>query len=290
MKIYNTIDKNYYIDKKGIITIGFFDSFHLGHQKILSKLLETSKDNDMCHYVLTYDSLPFKERKRRKIMQFKDKLDLFKSFGIKNVIALEFNKSFSYLTPTKFIKLLRENFNINSFVVGEDFAFGHNRIGTIKDLVKNRSDYDIVPPLYINNERISTSLVKEYLNKGNVKKYIDLCGRSYFLRGIVEKGKQIGRTIGFPTMNTKITSVLLPSDGTYITQTTIKEKLYNSMTYIEGDLVETYLLGYKKFHYNFKIKVDFFQKIRDNQPFRNTVLLKKQLIKDLETIKIFFNE
>ncbi|OHD07476.1 MAG: riboflavin biosynthesis protein RibF [Spirochaetes bacterium GWD1_27_9] len=288
MKVYNTIFERHDIKKEGIISIGFFESFHLGHQKILNELLRISKEEKFENYVLTYKNLPCKNPDKKTVLDLNTRIEFIKSLGIKNLILCDYTPEFSSLLPDQFINLLKINFDIDDFVIGKDFNFGKDKAGNVNNLIKSNSNYSIIEPLYIDNEKVSTSLIKELIFAGEVEKANKFMGRNFFIEGIVNKGQQIGRTIGFPTMNIHNNDVIFPKAGTYISKTNIKEKEYFSMTYVDDKVVETNLFGYNEFHYNFKIKVDFLKKIRDNATFENIQELKKQIERDLQTTKQYF--
>lgn len=288
MKIYENIFNNLNIKQKGIVSIGHFDSMHLGHKKLLSELLRISREKGLANYILTYKNLPSKIKNGKKILELKDRLSIIKSLGIKNLILCDFDKVFYTLTHNNFINLLRKNFNINEYVIGKDFLFGYNKIGNVSTLNKSGCISNIIEPVYIDNQMISTSLIKKLIKNSNIKQANLFLGRNFFINGIVRKGKQIGRELGFPTMNIYNNKILFPHDGVYITKTHIKDKKYLSMTYIAHPVIETYLLNYNKYHYNFKISVDFFDKIRDNRFFKDSKLLKYQIEKDLIYLKNYY--
>ena len=288
MKIYKDIFKNYKIKKDGIIAIGYFDSFHLGHKKILNELINISNKKNIKNYVLTYDNLPLKNNSSKKLIELNKKLKLFKELGIKNILIGDTNKNFFKLSPIEFITVLKNNFNINEYVIGKDFKFGHKESGSIDDLKKAGCITHFIEPIKINKHLVSTSYIKELIFEGKIEEANKYLGHHYFITGINKKSKQIGRKIGFPTMNIFNDKILYPKNGVYITKTYINNNEYFSMTYVNDKLIESYLLDYNIFKYNLKIKVDFFKKIRDNAHFKDIIQLKKQLEKDLTKVIDYF--
>lgn len=289
MKIYKSLFEDHNITSPGIISIGYFDSMHLGHKKSLSELIRISKKDDFKSYVFTFKSLPSKDLKGKKLLELDVKLNLLKEIGIRYTILNDFSDKLSHLDPEKFLNILKDNFNIKHFVVGEDFSFGNNKRGHISTLNKLGFEYTIVKSLYIDKQKVSTSLIKEHILDGHIKKANKLLGYPFSIAGIVRKGKMLGRQLGFPTMNIQNNNVIYPSDGVYITKTYIKDKEYRSMTYVADPIIETFLIGYNIFHYNFEIKVDFFKKIRDNLIFNDMDLLKHQIEQDLIKTEHFYN-
>ncbi len=289
MKIYNINDK-INSKKEGVILLGYFDSFHLGHKKMVSELLRISKERDKESFVLTYKNLPTK-RGGKMLLSLKSRINFIKEAGIKNIILIDFDKDFNSLTADSFISLIKNNFNISEFVIGEGFHFGKERSGNVETLTKNNITYDKIEPLYIDNKKISSSLIKEYILNGDMEDAQKFIGRYFFIEGVVHRGKQLGRQLGFPTMNMNNYEIIYPKDGVYITKTFVykDKKEYYSMTFVSRDIIETYLFEYKKFSYNFKIRVDFLDKIRDNLTFDNLTSLKEKLEEDLVYTKRYFN-
>lgn len=274
-------------NKKGIITIGVFDSVHKGHQKIFDTLLTKAKELDRTPYLLT-----FKNQKLKKFpptMSLEKRLQLINNYGIQNIIICEFNDTFQHKTADDFIQELQQNFNIDSIILGNDFKFGYNRSGDIDTFKKKGFNTFVVEPVYYNDNRISTSLIKELIIKGDIDNVSDYTGRNFTIEGLVEKGKQLGRVLGFPTMNIYIKDRVYPETGTFYTKTKIEKKEYFSMTYVNKNVIETYVLDYNIFRYNFLIDVEFIKKIRNNIRFDNLDELKQQLEKDCNGTKYFFN-
>jgi small subunit ribosomal protein S15 len=134
MKIYTDLYKAQDFDTAGYISIGYFDSVHLGHQKILKELVEYSNEKKLHNFVLTFKNLPKKDKDNRSVLELKNRIEIIKSLGVKNMILCEFNPLVAALTPEEFIKLIKKNFNISGFVVGKDFKFGNNKSGDISTL------------------------------------------------------------------------------------------------------------------------------------------------------------
>ncbi|MBN2544853.1 MAG: riboflavin biosynthesis protein RibF [Spirochaetes bacterium] len=284
MKIYKNIFKKLLFNRPGIIAIGYFDSVHTGHVKLINELLKIAENKKLKPYVLTFDYIPQKEKNGKRILDVSDKILIINDLGVKNFILCSFNEKFSHIGPVEFLKLLKNNFYVEHFVCSTDFSFGYNKAGEIDTIRKFGNKVFIVDPAIINNQKVSTSLIKNYILTGDIETANKLIGRPFFINGNVIKGKQKGRDYGFPTLNIFNKNIIKPANGVYITRTEIKNKKYYSMTYVADDIIETYLLNYNKFYYNIKIKVDFFQKIRDNMSFANKSILIKQLNKDLDKL------
>ncbi len=287
MKIYNNIDRKINCEKKGILSIGFFDAVHIGHEKILKELVRISREKNLENYLFTFDKLPLKNH-NKNILCLEDKIELIKSLGVKNLILVNNQNSIFNIKAKDFLAILKENFNITAFLIGKDFHFGFNREGNEKMLKECGFEVYKVEPIFLENKIVSTSFIKDLIASGEVEETIKLIGRNFYIKGVVKKGKQLGRKIGFPTMNIRVDDIILPKDGTYITKTYIKDKEFFSMSYVANNLVETYLLGFNEFKYNFKIKIDFFKKIRENRNFNSLDELIAQLNEDLKCLRNYF--
>lgn len=288
MKIINNFTDEIYSQKPSIMLIGYFDSVHLGHIKIIKELIDISRDKNINHYLLTFKDLPNKTKRLKNILEHEDKISIIKNLGVKNVILVDFDDKIANMSPNSFLEAVKRNFNVTDFIIGEDFKFGNGRSGNVLDLEKMKFNIHLSEKLIKNGIKISTKIIKNYINEGNIEAANSLIGRNYYIKGIVRKGKQIGRKIGFPTMNIINNDILLPQTGVYVTKTIIDSEEYYSMTYVSEDIVETNLIDYNDYHYNFKIKIDFFKKIRDNMAFKNVEELKNQLKIDLEYINGYF--
>ena len=251
MRIFKDLYDKCDLKKEGIISVGYFDALHLGHKHLLERLVEISKLKNLNSFVLTYHDLPKKSLDNKNIIETKYKIEKIKRLGVKNLILCNYDERFYSLKPVDFLNLLKNNFNISGFLVGKDFFFGENREGNVVTLLENGFSIDVVEPFVINDKYLSTSLIKRHILDGDIEKVNNLLGYPFFIEGIVRKGKQLGRKLGFPTMNIRNDRVYYPAEGTYATITTIKDQKYYSMTYVSKDIIETNLFYYDDFHYNF---------------------------------------
>lgn len=287
MKIFSGINEKNNSIREGMISIGVFDALHIGHQKLLSDMVIAARESNLETYVLTF-RIPPKKDNELNILELNDKLSYIENIGIDNVIVCDFDEHFSTLPAIEFIRILEKNFTIRAYFIGSDFKFGHNKSGS-KELIEQLG-YNVLleDTLQIDNKKVSTSQIKKYIKEGKVEGIKELLGRYYYIKGIVKMGKQLGRVLGFPTMNIINPQVLYPSNGAYISLTEIDDTLYESMTFVDSSIIETHLLNYSDFNYNFQIKIHFTKKIRDNLDFKNFDDLKKQLENDLLVTKQYF--
>ena len=303
MKIYKSFDinKNH---KYSIILIGNFDGIHLGHQKLFSLAKKYKKKYSLKIGVLTFEPMPkmFFNKKitNFRISSLKQKIDLLNNHKVDFVITKQFNKSFSKTSSLNFIKeILGKKLKPKFVFVSNNFRFGKNREGNVKQLKKFETLYSykmIKPqPLLINNKMASSSLIRNLLQNGKLEKANKLLNRKWSIYGKVQKGKQLGKKIGFPTANIDIKDYVLASPGVYA----IKVKTSDKGRYFKGIanlgyrptfkgknlLLEVNIFGLKANLYNKKIYINFVKFIRPEKKFDSINRLKAQIKKDIIKVK-----
>ncbi len=289
MKIYYNLNPKRKFNKGGVVSVGYFETLHSGHKKIIDEVIECSRENNLNNFILTFATHPKKERNEKSIFSINDRISFFRNAGIKNLIIIENTHELFNLTALEFLKYMKGVFNISYFVTSKDFKFGKDREGDGALITNSGFKLVNVEPFLVDGQPLSTTTIKKIIRNGGVTEACILLNKPFFVTGIVKKGKQLGRKIGFPTMNIKVLDTILPANGTYITKTIIKSDEFYSMTYVQDTLVETHLIDYNYFHYNFKIKIDFFEKIRDNIDCINLLELSDILQSDLNKVKKYFN-
>lgn len=290
---------NYKKDKKTILTLGTFDGVHIGHQKILSKLVKESKKRDCESIVLTFFPHPRMVLKQdEKILllnTIKEKSDLIEEIGINNLIIHPFDTTFSELSAEDFVKkILVDQFNIGKIIIGYDHKFGKNRSANIDDLIllgkKYNFEVEQISAKEINDISISSTKIRTALLNGKIELANDYLGHPYSLTGKVIEGKKIGRTIGFATANLKIEEdyKLVPKNGVYIVSSVINNITYYGMMNIgtnptvkgNSNSIEIHFFNFNEDIYSLKLKVNLLSKIRDEQKFDSLGDLKNQLNSD----------
>lgn len=306
MKIFQSID-SFQSTQKTIITIGTFDGVHVGHQKIIEKLLFCAKTLDCESLILTFFPHP------RMVLQdesgmlllntIKERTALLEKTGLDNLIIHPFDKAFSRLTAEEFVKeVLVEKLNIRKIVIGHDHRFGRNRTANIDDLIEFGEKYDFeveqISAQEIQEVSVSSTKIRMALEEGNVNLANQYLGYPYFLTGTVRKGKQLGRTIGFPTANLKIEEnyKLIPRKGVYVVQSILDKKTVNGIMNIGtnptvgGEIIsiEIHFLDFNADLYDQEIQVSLLEYVRAEQKFDSVSLLKEQLEKDKAYAISFF--
>lgn len=276
MEIFN-LDRRMILPKLEInsCTIGNFDGLHLGHQK----LIEDAKVNSFKSLVITFDDI-FKD----KIITLENKIKKIEEFEIDYLIILKF-EDFKDMFHNEFVKMLKK-INVKRISIGKDFRFGFKKEGDYIDL-QNKFETYLIDEVEVNNEKVSSTLIRSKLKEGKIKEANELLGYNFFLTGEVKNGNELGRTIGFPTANLEVDTLL--NNGVYKTQTTVDDVLYNSITNIGYNptfneqkqlRIETNILDFNEDIYGKEIKVEFIDKIREEIKFQSKEHLQQQLNED----------
>ena len=298
MKIFNSL-QTFQSNKKAIVTIGTFDGVHIGHQKILLKLLQISKSENCESVVLTFFPHPrmvLQHDNTIKLLNtLEEKVKLLEQLGIDNLIIHPFDQEFSQLSAEDFVKtILVDQLNVQKIVIGYDHRFGKNRTADISDLTRFGLHYNFeieqISVEEIDDIAVSSTKIRNALLDGDIETATNYLGYNYSITGAVVKGKQLGRTIGFPTANIEIneTYKLIPKKGVYITSSIIdKQLVYGIMNIgnrptLNGDsqTIEVHFLDFNKDIYNQTIEIVFLKYIREEAKFNSLDDLKTQITKD----------
>lgn len=298
MKIFHYI-KDFSSPKKTILTLGTFDGVHIGHKKILEKVIQNTLSEKYESLVLTFFPHPrmiLQERSEIKLLNtIAEKVNLLEQLGIQNLVIHPFDETFSRLTAEEFVKtVLVEQFKIHKIIIGYDHRFGRNRTADINNLIEFGEKYGFeveqISAQEINDISVSSTKIRNAIQEGNMLLANKYLGYDYFLTGTISKGKQLGRTIGFPTANLKIEEdyKLIPLNGVYIVNSEINgQKVYGMMNIghnptVGGEQlsVEIHYLNFDADLYDQKITVSILKRIRGEQKFASITLLKEQIEKD----------
>ena len=298
MKIFNSIN-DFSCSKKTILTLGTFDGVHVGHRKILEKVTQNTQTETTESLVLTFFPHPrmvLQGQTEVKLLNtIGEKIDLLEKIGVQNLVIHPFDETFSQLTAEEFVKtVLVEQFHIQKIIIGHDHRFGRNRTANIDDLIAFGKQYDFeveqISVQEIKEVSISSTKIRNALTEGNMALANEFLGYEYFLTGTVSKGKQLGRTIGFPTANLQIeeNQKLIPQNGVYVVKSIINQKTIFGMMNIgfnptvagEKLSVEVHYFDFDADLYDQEIRVSILDYLRPEQKFSSVPLLKEQLKKD----------
>ena len=316
MKIFHSIN-DFSSTKKTILTLGTFDGVHIGHKKILKKITQSRPDiseseTENQQYeslVLTFFPHPrmvLQENSDIKLLNTIDeKIDLLEKIGVENLVIHPFDETFSRLTAEEFVStILVDRFHIQKIIIGHDHRFGRNRTANIDDLIAFGKEYGFeveqISVQEINDISVSSTKIRNALLEGNMALANEYLGYDYFLTGTIIKGKQLGRTIGFPTANLKIKEnyKLIPQNGVYIVKSTIDGLTVFGMMNIgfnptvdgQQQSIEIHYFDFNADLYNQKISVSILHRIRSEQKFESVNLLKAQLEIDKKTAWSYLNK
>lgn len=307
MKLFHSIN-DFQSTKKTILTLGTFDGVHIGHKKILERITQNTENGKYESLVLTFFPHPrmvLQEKSEIRLLNtINEKIKLLEATGIENLVVHPFNESFSRLTAEEFVRtILVEKFQIQKIIIGHDHRFGRNRTANIDDLIAFGIEYGFeveqISAEEIQDVSVSSTKIRKALNEGNMALANEYLGYSYFLNGTVVKGKQLGRTIGFPTANIHIEEdyKLIPKIGVYVVKANINgETVFGMMNIgfnptVNGDkqTIEVHLFNFDKDIYDQKIEVSLLHYIREEQKFSSVDALKAQLDQDKINSLAFIN-
>ena len=298
MTIYNNINEFNSTDNT-ILTIGTFDGVHLGHQKVLERLTNSAKENNLESTVLTFFPHPrtiLNPNKPLKLINsVKERTELLNRSKVDNLIIHPFDKNFSELDPEKYVvEILVKKLKAKIILIGYDHKFGKNRTADITDLKIYGKKYGFkvieIKAEEISNIAISSTKIRKAISEGNIstaKKYL---GYDFSLSGKIVHGKSIGRTLGFPTANIEVKEEykLLPKNGVYLIQSVINHNKYFGMMNIgikptikeSSKTIEVNFFDFEGDLYDKNIEVNIKKFIRDEIKFDSLELLKSQILKD----------
>ena len=290
--------------KGSIILIGNFDGVHLGHQKLFKLAKLYKKKNKLKIGVINFNPMPKmffnKTLKNFRITSVKTKIKLLSKFDVDFIITKKFDKIFSKTKSLTFIKeILNKKLKSKFIFVSNNFKFGNKREGNVNLLIQNekRFNFKVVKPKPLIKQKkiVSSSLIRNLLEKGLLEKANKLLNRKWTIDGVVKKGRQIGKKIGFPTCNIDIKDYVLAKPGVYA----VRVLRLNKSKYIRGIanlgyrptfnqkkiLLEVHLFNFSGNLYNKLLSVEFLKFIRKEKKFKNVNQLKSQIKKDLNIAK-----
>jgi riboflavin kinase/FMN adenylyltransferase len=280
-----------------VLTIGKFDGLHMGHKKLLDEVMRQKKEKNLKTVIFTFDTSPqsmITHTKPHFLTTNEEKHLVFESIGIDYFIECPFTEEVREIEAEDFIRMTVEKLHVSQFVVGTDCSFGHNRSGNAKVLEHFASKYgygvSIVEKKQYEGRDISSTFVREEIEKGNIEKANLLLGYPYFFHGEVKMGNRIGNTIGFPTLNIyPDPEKMLPPFGVYASSVIIGDRCYDSVTNIgirptiEGKhnvSIETNVFGYSGNAYGEMVTLRLFHFLRPEQKFGSLEELKQQIAID----------
>jgi riboflavin kinase/FMN adenylyltransferase len=285
------------------LTIGNFDGVHLGHLALLKDVVSRARKANLPSVVMTFDPHPVKvlhpDRGLNRIFDFDDQRQQLEKLGVDMLIVEPFSREFSQVPADRFINdWVFKPFSPKVVVVGYDFSFGANRIGSI-DFMRDRAkelgfELDVIPPVKVGGILVSSTQIRKAIENGDVKLAAELLGRDFYIRGLVEKGAGRGRTIGVPTANVRVSAETLPKRGVYAAFATVRGQRYPSVVNLglnptfnenvnQALSIEAHLIGFSGDIYGEELRLDFEDRIRDEKKFAGATELVTQIRNDIAT-------
>lgn len=285
------------------LAIGNFDGLHLGHQALLSQLIETARRKNLVSAVMTFEPHPREyfspQNAPARLSSLREKLEYFEQAGVDDVYICRFNQAFSAITAEDFMqKILRASLNANTILVGGDFCFGAKRQGTVQSFIDAGFDLVDFAPVEVSGERVSSTAVRNALAAGDLIQGKALLGRAYSISGKVVHGAKRGRQLGYPTANVHMRHERPALTGVYAVKLSVgKLDCMNAVANlgirptiagIPKLMLEVHVFDFSGDLYGKHVHVEFFHKVRDEMKFESLDALKAQIAQDVVVAKEYF--
>ncbi len=281
-----------------VVTPGNFDGVHLGHRAILKATIDRARAAGGTAFALTYEPLPAKllvpDRAPPLILVPDDKLELLRLSGLDGVIVVRFTHALSQLEPREFVRdFFLARIGAREVVIGHSVNFGHNRAGNAQVMVELGGEFGfdttVVGPVKIGGMEVSSTKIRGLIGVGDLRAAAKLLGRYHFLHGCVVRGRERGRTIGFPTANIANETECIPPDGVYATRLVLEDEVFGSITNIgmrptfaeTMRTFEAHIFDFDRDIYGMRVKLELVERIRGEKKFDSAAALKNQISQDL---------
>lgn len=289
-------------DEKSIITLGTFDGLHLGHQQIVDKVIQKSRNTGGRSFLITFDPHPRKVIPGRNDVKLLSTLDekimILKQMNLDNLFVINFTREFSRQSPEEFVeKYLVAGIGLKEIIIGYDHHFGKGRDGNFYILQELGSKFNfavtLIPEFSIDSETISSTRIRNSLLAGDVVRAGKMLGRSYSFTGKIVRGDGRGKQLGFPTANISVDNPdkLIPANGIYAAECIVNNEKHFGLLSIgsrptfhkDGNIIpEFYIFDFNKDIYEKIMQVNMVEKIRDEEKFNSVDELIIQMKKDEE--------
>ena len=280
------------------LAIGNFDGLHLGHQALLTRLVNEAKLQNVTSAVLTFEPHPREfftpESAPARLCSMREKLEHFAAANVERVHICRFDKRFASLSSQDFMRMiLRDALNAQTILVGEDFRFGAKRAGSIVDIRQAGFTLISLPQVNLAGTRVSSTRVRSALATGDLAQAAQLLGRPYSISGKVVHGAKRGRQLGFPTANVHMRHERPPMTGVYAVKLDGMNAVANlgvrpTIAGVPKVSLEVHVLDYQADLYHKHVHVEFLLKIRDEMKFDGLDALKAQIAADVTVAREFF--
>jgi riboflavin kinase / FMN adenylyltransferase len=287
-----------------VASLGNFDGVHRGHQQILRRVVENSRNLDLPNVVMTFDPVPKKvlspETAPPLIQTLDQRLEAFGRLYVDSTIVVVFDMEFARKSPQEFVEqYLIDLLHVQTFVVGGNFAFGHRKQGNITLLKQMGAQYgfnvECVDAVQDGGSRISSTLIRSEIQAGQIEQALSHLGHPFALRGTVIKGEQLGGKIGIPTANLQVRNELLPGRGVYACKASFEKELFPAAVNVgyrptvggKSLTVEAHLIGFSGELYGKEMELQFFHRIREEKQFSGIDALRHQILADIDAARLY---
>ena len=291
-----------------VATIGNFDGLHVGHQTIIRDVVERARELDTLAVVITFSPHPLSivapDRVPPQILTLPQKEELLGKMGIDAILEIPFTQEFSRWSAERFVaEILQERLRVREVLIGEDFCFGAGRSGDLRFLKRKGQELGFgvrgVPPVTVRGMRVSSSIVRDAIEKGAMRVVHACLDRDHFVDGRVETGRRLGRKIGVPTVNLAPSNRLFPRSGVFITTSHFESfgRSFAGVTNIGvrptlyenyATTIETHILDFNSNVYGDQVRLHFHKLLRREHRFASAVELTNQIRKDIERTRLYF--
>jgi riboflavin kinase / FMN adenylyltransferase len=300
MEIIQGLDRLCRRFRNPVVTLGNFDGVHLGHQKILARVVSEASRISGESVVITFDPHPLKvlspDTRLSLLTSFKEKMLHIERCGIEVVLCLAFAPAFSEISPSRFVEgVLVKTVDVRKIVIGYNYHFGKDKAGDVETLKSFGERYgfevEIVQPLRVDQTVVSSSKIREFIRNGALEDASRLLGRDYAIVGEVIQGARRGRTLGFPTANVQISDALCPKLGVYAVDVWWRQRPFQGVANVGHNLtfpgdgrisLEVHILDFDEPIYGEEIRVGFKRRIRGEIRFDSALELVSQIRDDIE--------
>ena len=296
------------LPRGGIATIGNFDGVHLGHRRILETVVARARESRRPSVAITFEPHPRSvlrpDRAPRRLQTLHQKEEAIEAIGVENLLVIPFTRDFSLIEPEEFVRsVLGARLAVSEIYLGSHFAFGRGKRGDITLLRRMGPECDFVASsveeVFFEGEPVSSTRIRDAIGRGDVLRANAMLGREYEIDGLVARGDGLGSRLGFPTINLEPENELQPANGVYVTQIQIRSVggRFDSVTNIGrrptvyedyATTIETHVLDFSANVYGEKVRLFFFDRLRDERKFPSVTELSEQIGRDSEETRRYF--
>jgi riboflavin kinase/FMN adenylyltransferase len=296
------------LPRGAVATIGNFDGVHRGHRRILETVVAHARKAGRPSLAITFEPHPLAvlrpDHAPPRLQTLHQKEEALEALGIEWLLVIPFTRDFSLTEPEDFARgFLERELRVSEILLGAHFAFGRGKRGDLALLRRLGPECgfvaDGVEEVFHEGEPISSTRIREALSRGDVRLARDLLGREYEIAGIVARGERVGRKIGYPTINLAPENELFPADGVYVTRIEVRSfgRLFDSVTNIGrrptvyedfATTIETYVLDFNSNVYGERVRLFFFDRLREERTFPSVMALTEQIGQDIEATRASF--